>query len=88
MGVSVSDRLWRLSTLLLILLGAAPAYAQSLDPRPARKVVVGQVCAEAIERYCPTLAHPPQPHNQVICLKPFRTSLTPPCRAAVAAQLR
>ncbi len=75
---------------LAIGLGVLPARAQwePQTPAPVRKVDIGLACAPAIERLCPALANAaPQPRNAAICLKPYRTSLTLPCRSAVSALL-
>lgn len=74
-----------------IALGAPAASAQEAVPSSdslAGRTKLERACAAALDRFCPDLAEPPgQTRNQVICLRPYRTSLTPSCRAAVNAAL-
>lgn len=74
---------------LMLALGLGAARAQVEQPAPTRKVEIGRACGPAIERFCPALADAAlQPRNAAICLKPYRTSLSLPCRRAVNALLR
>lgn len=52
----------------------------SAHARPVRDSDIGRTCADGILRFCPELAGTTQPHNQRICLKPYRSSLTLKCR--------
>lgn len=76
--------------LLAIASGAATAQdAPETDGRSARRGKIDRACAVSLERFCPALATTPgQTRNQVICLKPYRTSLPLTCRSAVTAALR
>lgn len=78
--------------LMTVQVGAASAQTVP-PPRPttgfAGRYKLDTVCAASLTRFCPELASTPgQTRNQVICLKPYRTSLPLPCRSAVTATLR
>ncbi len=83
---------WSLPTgtaVVFLALGALHATAQPGPARPDRRADLSRVCALPLQRFCPALADsPPQRRNQVICLRPYRTSLPLPCRNAVTAALR
>ncbi|MDP9096427.1 MAG: hypothetical protein M3N26_07755 [Pseudomonadota bacterium] len=76
--------------LIVLPLGAAGAQdAVAPTPKPARRMKLDSVCAASLERFCPALAATPgQTRNQVICLKPYRSSLPLSCRSAVATAVR
>ena len=78
--------------MLFIAFGAADALAQDLtapDGRSIRHTRLERACADALTRFCPDLSETPgQTRNQVICLKPYRTSLAQNCRSAVNAALK
>lgn len=84
-------RLRFLLTIGLLALSANAACAQDVptpDAKPARRMKLDGVCAPALERFCPALAQTPgQTRNQVICLKPYRSSLSLSCRSAVTAAM-
>lgn len=67
-----------------------PAYAQS-DPAPGAgglRRITG-ACRAETARFCPALAGSvPTPRNQLICLRPYKSSLSLGCRSAVAALTR
>ncbi len=79
-------------TLAVLALGANAASAQDLvapDGSLIRRTKLERSCAVSLARFCPDLADTPgQTRNQVICLKPYRTSLPPFCRAAVNAAMK
>ncbi len=79
-------------TAAFISLGTTSAYAQDFvgsDTKPARSIKLDSVCAESLARFCPDLeATPGQTRNQMICLKPYRSSLPLSCRSAVKAVMR
>jgi hypothetical protein len=79
-----------LGTVLCIgLLGAAGAAAQDLSSADARTAAyrqIGRACATDTVRFCPAIdPKSGATHDQVLCLKPYRADLSPPCRKAVAA---
>ena len=85
-------RLRFLLTFAVLALSASAALAQDVpapDAKPAaRRMKLDGVCAPALERFCPALAETPgQTRNQVICLKPYRSSLSLSCRSAVTAAM-
>lgn len=64
---------------------AFPAQAQTA-PGPATLQRVTKACRAETVRFCPALAETtPRPRDQVICLKPFKSSLSFNCRSAVNA---
>ena len=74
--------------LLAGAVAAPPALGQELPASAARARVV-QTCQAEARRFCPAGEDGAQVgRNTVICLRPFRTSLSLPCRAAVNAALR
>lgn len=65
------------------ILAAGPAQAAE---RTAGYAGVAKFCAAETLRLCPALSPGiPQPHSQAICLRPYKTSLSLPCRRAVKA---
>lgn len=75
------------TVLLAVLAYTMPAAAQST--RTTAYAQVGKACAPEVRRFCPALdGTAPQPRNQAICLKPYRTSLSLSCRRAVTAAFR
>ena len=72
-----------------VTLTSLPASAQSEPSRIGRNADLSGVCAASLERFCPALANgPPQLRNQVICLRPYRSSIPLACRKAVTAAIR
>ncbi len=56
------------------------------DGTPMQQTAFEATCGGAIQRFCPTLAATPgQTRNEVICLRPYRSSLPYACRKAVDA---
>lgn len=97
MGFRISRRstVWLtigLVTLAVAGLAVPGASAQDMavpDVKPARPIKLDGVCAVSLARFCPDLAATPgQLRNQVICLKPYRSSLPLSCRSAVNAAMR
>ena len=75
------------TVLLAVLAYTMPAAAQST--RTAAYAQVGKVCVSEVRRFCPALdGAAPQPRNQAICLKPYRSSLSLSCRRAVTATIQ
>ena len=64
-----------------------PARAQNATGNASRAVAAAAVpraCKPEIARFCPEIdAGAPQARTAAICLKPFKTSLSLPCRKAV-----
>lgn len=87
--VPSSAALWR-AGLIASLLGVplAGAWGQSREdgPTPRAYQQVGRSCAAEYRRLCPAaeLAGP-QPRAMVMCLKPYKTSLSLGCRRAIGA---
>ena len=78
--------LYRYGSFLSVTLLASAACAQDV---PVRRLKLGTVCKASLERFCPDLeSSPGQTRNQIICLKPYRSSLPLACRSAVTAGLR
>lgn len=67
-----------------------PAYAQA-DPGSGLgglRRITG-ACRAETARFCPALANAaPSPRNQLICLRPYKSSLSLSCRSAVNAMTR
>ena len=78
----------RRTLLLAFLLGlSAPALAFEATPSSDRTkayATIGRNCAAEAQRFC---AQPgggaPLPHNTAICLRPYMSSLSLQCRAAL-----
>ena len=67
---------------------SCPAWAQVDRLRAGHRADLGDICAQSLEQFCPALADgPAQLRNQVICLRPYRSSLPLACRKAVTAAL-
>jgi hypothetical protein len=79
-------------TLAVLAFGATRAAAQDViapDGSVTRPTKFERACGPALARFCPELSDTPgQTRNQVICLKAYRSSLMPYCRAAVNAALQ
>lgn len=82
------------SILILIGLSAGiplrPTVAQTTDTQTTNHVAnyrqVTKSCAVETRRFCPALdPAAPQPRGTVICLKPYKSSLSQACRRAVKA---
>ncbi len=77
---------------ILVVCGAAGARAQDLtapDGSLIRHTKLELACGDALARFCPDLSETPgQTRNQLICLKPYRTSLSQNCRSTVNAALK
>lgn len=81
--------LWR-AALVASLFGApiAGAWGQSREdgPTPRAYRQVAQVCPTEYRRLCPSAdLAVPRPRAMVMCLKPYKTSLSLGCRRAVNA---
>ena len=78
--------------LISLSLGATNASAQDVlapDGSIIHQTKLERACSDALVRFCPELAAMPgQTMNQMICLKPYRTSLTPWCRSAVNTAMK
>ena len=77
--------------LISLSLGATTASAQGIlaPDGSIHQTKLERACSDALVRFCPELAAMPgQTMNQVICLKPYRTSLTPWCRSAVTTAMK
>lgn len=85
-------QLYSLFAVALLSVPASAAFAQDVPAtaaKPARRIKLDGVCAASLDRFCPALAATPgQTRNQVICLKPYRSSLPLSCRSAVTAAIR
>ena len=55
----------------------------AVQAKPLRPVTLGEVCTTEVARFCPSLAGTTETRNQRICLRPYRTSLSQPCRRAL-----
>lgn len=56
------------------------------DGNPMRQTPFENSCGSAIAQYCPELVDPSgQTRNQVICLRPYRSSVPYFCRKAIDA---
>ena len=65
-----------------------PARAQYVR-RTAGYASVAKSCLPEARRLCPSLdASAPQPRGMAICLRPYKSSLSLPCRHAVQAVSR
>lgn len=54
------------------------------DGTPLQQTKFEAACGAAVQRFCPALAAAPgQTRNEVICLRPYRSSLSFTCRRAV-----
>ena len=61
------------------------AMAQGKDHAVAYKQVA-RACVEESKRFCPGLdPGVAQPRSEAMCLKPYKSSLSPACRRAVKA---
>lgn len=80
---------WRAGLVALVSgLPLAGAHAQAGDDGPTPRAYrrVAQSCVTEYKRLCPAAeATGPQPRAMVICLKPYKTSLSLRCRRAVGA---
>ncbi|MDT7950892.1 MAG: hypothetical protein RQ966_05240 [Acetobacteraceae bacterium] len=77
---------------IVLVLAPLSASAQELLVAPDGRLVeptkLEQACHDGLARFCPDLAATPgQTRSEMICLKPYRTSLSFGCRAAVNAAL-
>jgi len=91
--LSMHHRLGLFLSIGLVMVQVAAASAQTVAVPPPTTGVAGRykldtVCATSLTRFCPDLASTPgQTRNQVICLKPYRTSLPLACRSAVTSMM-
>ena len=81
-------RIWMAAPLLALLLtGVAPASAYEATPsndRTKAYAAVGRNCADEARRFCaPTSTGLPEPHGAAVCLRPYMSSLSLQCRAAL-----
>ncbi len=90
--MTLTHRHGRTLATVLVCLGAAcwsrPAPAQAVAPRAshAATAAVPTACQADLVRLCPEIDAPArQARSAAICLKPFKTSLSLPCRKAVRA---
>ena len=66
---------------LMLLAGTAGAQTTS---RTGAYAAVAKACVPDAQRLCPSLdASNPQPRGMAICLRPYKSSLSLPCRQAV-----
>lgn len=75
---------------VLVLLTPWPAGAQpATDPGRVRAMSrLASACPEDVERFCPYLEAEAGGREQLICLRPYRSSLSLGCRTAVNAALQ
>lgn len=74
-----------LAGLAVLLPIAGPAWAQQTS-RTGAYAAIAKSCAPDAQRLCPSLdAITPQPREMAICLRPYKSSLSLPCRQAVKA---
>lgn len=65
---------------------AGPAAQAQQASRTAGYAAVAKSCMPEARRLCPSLdASAPQPRGIAICLRPYKSSLSLPCRRAVKA---
>jgi hypothetical protein len=81
---------WKAAVLIAgILLGASAGQAQDQAQNPPARALdrkVAENCAAEIVQYCPSVAEAEDTgRDAAICLKPYRSSLSLPCRHAVQA---
>lgn len=88
MAITVLARLLAAGLCLL----APHAHAQTVQPSTAASSGVGALrrvgamCKAETQRLCPALAGTTAgPRDQLICLRPYRTSLSFNCRSAINA---
>ena len=71
----------------LLLASMAPALAYEATPSSDRTkafAAVSRNCADEARRYCAaTSTGLPEPHGAAICLRPYMSSLSLQCRAAL-----
>ena len=75
------------TAIMLVLCSTGAVAAQEFAAPKGRPIVLDKTCAPAFARFCPELAETHRLRDQVICLKPYRLSLSLPCRRAVTAAL-
>lgn len=74
-----------LAGLAVLLPIAGPAWAQDAS-RAGAYASVAKSCVPEARRLCPSLdAVTPQPRGMTICLRPYKSSLSLPCRQAIKA---
>jgi hypothetical protein len=74
-----------LAGLAVLLPIASPVWAQQAS-RTGAYAGVAKSCVPEARRLCPSLdAVSPQPRGMVICLRPYKSSLSLSCRQAVKA---
>lgn len=72
-----------LAALLPLAVGTARAQTAS---RAGAYTAVAKACMPEARRFCPSLDEAaPQPRGMVICLRPYKSSLSLSCRRAVSA---
>lgn len=78
--------------VLVALVLASPGLARAQEAAPGTPAAalrrVAASCKAETERFCPALAGTASPRSQAICLRPYRISLSLPCRGAVNSVIR